>query len=850
MHAHRRRVAASSSTPPPSRAARSTPSPQGADRAAHRRPAAWSVETEHPRYGTVKQPGLAGRRRTAAHRRTAARPQRNEDFDYVVRELLGYDDDRIESLRRGRGLRRPGTRRASGVAEPRTDRDGRSHVAQRLADWVVGLRLDDVPGAVRARRAPPPARRRRATRSRRPPQPAPPTAPVTVALGLGGPPEATRARRPRRGQRPGRRAGRRCARARASTSTTPTPAASCTRPPSCCRPSLAVGEQVGATGAERARRRGRRLRGRVPRRGRQPARVPRPRPARHPGRRACFAAAAVAARLLGLDAATTVGRARHRRQSSAGGLLEFLTTGASTKQLHPGMRLRSTGILAARLAAAGATGPATVLEGPHGVYAALSARDGRPRRAWSSGLGERWETTRITHQALPVVPAHARHARRRCATVLPDPVGRRRRARSSPTSTPTRASIVCEPAERQGRAAHVVRREVLAAVERRRARRRRRRRRRHLRPRLDRCAPRSRRCRARVRTVRRRARRRRRRRRRRPRRGAPAPTARCSTARSRAAPAAPTTPLTDDDLLAKFLANCGGETVRRELADARARPGRRARPHPIHDLAAPRSRGPTIWRALHDPAFRAIEPAEFPWYDYKGYTFSLGLELDGDSAINSGHSGSAFDPEPRASPTSRAAWASRRATAYAKQAAILAAAGLTMRRRHARRRERHRSPASTDYAEAQQVRDELFGDAPADRRHRDRRPPGARQGAHRGRGARRARRRRARCVDRLPTASWRREHRAHAGTTARSTCRRCCPIDADGEIVAAGDIVGQYFYCLERAGELLEKAGPVALAPGARPSTTPRRRRASATRRSVAPARTCSARSTRAPRAS
>ena len=33
------------------------------------------------------------------------------------------------------------------------------------------------------------------------------------------------------------------------------------------------------------------------------------------------------------------------------------------------------------------------------------------------------------------------------------------------------------------------------------------------------------------------------------------------------------------------------------------------------------------------------------------------------------------------------------------------------------------------------------------------------------------------------------------------------PIDADGEIVAPGDIVGQYFYCLERAGELLEKAG-------------------------------------------
>ena len=37
-------------------------------------------------------------------------------------------------------------------------------------------------------------------------------------------------------------------------------------------------------------------------------------------------------------------------------------------------------------------------------------------------------------------------------------------------------------------------------------------------------------------------------------------------------------------------------------------------------------------------SFRAIEPASFPWYDYKGYTFSLGL-VDGDSVINSGHSG-------------------------------------------------------------------------------------------------------------------------------------------------------------------------------------------------------------------
>ena len=55
------------------------------------------VETEHPRYGTVRSrasPVSVGPRRTD-HRRA---PQRNEDFDYVVRELLGLRRRRIGSL--------------------------------------------------------------------------------------------------------------------------------------------------------------------------------------------------------------------------------------------------------------------------------------------------------------------------------------------------------------------------------------------------------------------------------------------------------------------------------------------------------------------------------------------------------------------------------------------------------------------------------------------------------------------------------------------------------------------------------------------------------------------------------
>lgn len=55
------------------------------------------VETEHPRFGTVRQPASPLRVGPVVteHRRA---PQRNEDFDHVVRELLGYDDATIDSL--------------------------------------------------------------------------------------------------------------------------------------------------------------------------------------------------------------------------------------------------------------------------------------------------------------------------------------------------------------------------------------------------------------------------------------------------------------------------------------------------------------------------------------------------------------------------------------------------------------------------------------------------------------------------------------------------------------------------------------------------------------------------------
>ncbi len=114
-----------------------------------------------------------------------------------------------------------------------------------------------------------------------------------------------------------------------------------------------------------------------------------------------FSSAAIAARLMKLSVDTTV-NALGLAGSQAGGLLAFLATGASTKQLHPGFASQA-GIQAARLAAAGATGPDTVFDGPHGVYEALApaalAKGIVDRSVLTRGLGSAdaadWETTRI-----------------------------------------------------------------------------------------------------------------------------------------------------------------------------------------------------------------------------------------------------------------------------------------------------------------------------------------------------------------------------------------------------------------------------------------------------------------------
>lgn len=85
--------------------------------------------------------------------------------------------------------------------------------------------------------------------------------------------------------------------------------------------------------------------------------------------------------------------------SLSGGLLEFLDTGSDTKTLHPGLASMN-GLLAAELARAGGNGPSTVLEGRRGIFATMSAREA-DTESIVADLGGRWECTQISIKPIP-----------------------------------------------------------------------------------------------------------------------------------------------------------------------------------------------------------------------------------------------------------------------------------------------------------------------------------------------------------------------------------------------------------------------------------------------------------------
>ena len=177
----------------------------------------------------------------------------------------------------------------------------------------------------------------------------------------------------------------------------------------------------------------------------------------------------------------------------------------------------------------------------------------------------------------------------------------------------------------------------------------------------------------------------------------------------------------------------------------------------------------------------AIKPAQFPWFDYSRYSFSLGLK-SGSAAYLSGHTGSEYDPASKRIVV-RGGMTEQVRTAYAKIGAILETAGLGYGD-VVRVVEYLRPEGIERYGEAAAVRAEVFG------KHRP-------------------------VVNTVPVKSLLRPEafieievtasavslpREGAGTVFLPTVQ---PIDDRGNIIGAGDVVAQTRAIFERAGRML-----------------------------------------------
>jgi 2-methylcitrate dehydratase PrpD len=115
-----------------------------------------------------------------------------------------------------------------------------------------------------------------------------------------------------------------------------------------------------------------------------------------------FGATCAAGRLTGSDARATAS-ALGIAGSMASGLFAYLEDGTATKPIHPAWAAHG-GILASRLAALGAEGPPSVIEGKFGLYHAfVGAEPGEiDIDSQLADLGSRWETPRIAYKPFPV----------------------------------------------------------------------------------------------------------------------------------------------------------------------------------------------------------------------------------------------------------------------------------------------------------------------------------------------------------------------------------------------------------------------------------------------------------------
>ncbi|MGW0686850.1 MmgE/PrpD family protein [Streptomyces sp. NPDC002754] len=105
-----------------------------------------------------------------------------------------------------------------------------------------------------------------------------------------------------------------------------------------------------------------------------------------------FGAAAAAAHVLGLTSRQTEA-ALGLASSGSAGLWAFVHDGAMTKRLHAG-RAAETGLLAARMAAAGMTGPSAVFDDTWGGALATYAGEEAQPDALTDDLGRSWKIMR------------------------------------------------------------------------------------------------------------------------------------------------------------------------------------------------------------------------------------------------------------------------------------------------------------------------------------------------------------------------------------------------------------------------------------------------------------------------
>lgn len=117
-----------------------------------------------------------------------------------------------------------------------------------------------------------------------------------------------------------------------------------------------------------------------------------------------FGAAAACARLRGLDVSRTT-HALALAASAAGGIREFVEAGSQDYAFQAGLAARG-GMRCAALAAAGATGAASALEGPAGFFRAFGGGGSGHGRRIADALGQSWEFDRVAFKPYPVCQFH------------------------------------------------------------------------------------------------------------------------------------------------------------------------------------------------------------------------------------------------------------------------------------------------------------------------------------------------------------------------------------------------------------------------------------------------------------